>query len=461
VRYKAYPEYKESGYDSFGQVPKHWIVCKLKHIKSEAPNAFVDGPFGSNLKSEHFVDNGDVYVIESNFATTGKLDTTNLKTISNSHFNMICRSETKEGAIIIAKIGARYGMSSILPAIDKKAVVSGNSLSLQIDTLKMDLFFCHKTLIHQKVEDAMDDGVNITAQPALSLGQLNNLHFVNPPLPEQTQIAKFLDYETARIDTLIEKQQRLIELLKEKRQAVISHAVTKGLNPDAPMKDSGVEWLGEVPAHWEWCRIGNVASIKHGYAYDSSFFSTDSGPYILTTPGNFFETGGFRDRGDRTNYFVGETQAEFILKPFDLIIAMTEQAAGLLGSAAFIPDDGQLYLHNQRLGKLNTSEVKISKHYLFWAFNSPYLRRRIAETSTGIKVKHTSPKKVLSIHFAVPPLSEQTTIAIFLDNETTKFNIMIEKTELVIALLKERRTALISAAVTGKIDVRDWEASNE
>ncbi|EJU8964261.1 restriction endonuclease subunit S [Vibrio parahaemolyticus] len=217
---------KDSGVEWLEEVPEHWVVCRLKHIKGKDKGSFVDGPFGSNLKSEHFINNGDVYVIESNFATTGSLDISKLKTISTSHFETISRSETKEGAIIIAKIGARYGMSSVLPQLPKRAVVSGNSLSLKVDEEKMDVQYSHQLLSHLKQEGAMDDGVNVTAQPALSLGQLNNLPFLCPPKEEQNDIVSFIQHQNESFSALIESATKMIELSKERKTALISAAVT-------------------------------------------------------------------------------------------------------------------------------------------------------------------------------------------------------------------------------------------
>ncbi len=146
---------KDSGVEWFGQVPAHWVVCRLKHIKSSQPNAFVDGPFGSNLKSEHFIENGDAYVIESSFATTGSLDTLELKTITNEHYLTIKRSSTIGGDIIIAKIGARFGSTAILPVLDKPAVVSGNSLKLTVNANAVHVEYVNHLLQHLKLEGAL------------------------------------------------------------------------------------------------------------------------------------------------------------------------------------------------------------------------------------------------------------------------------------------------------------------
>ncbi len=217
---------RDSGVEWLGEVPEHWVTTRLKYMKSQVSNAFVDGPFGSNLKSEHFLENGDVYVIESNFATTGLLDTSKLKKISNNHYETIKRSSAKGGDIIIAKIGARYGSSSILPEVDKKAVVSGNSLKLTVNENLLNVEYANELLRVLKQNDAMDDGVNVTAQPALSLGGLNNLPFLKLPIEEQKKIVGYIKSAKNKYDELIFNADRFIDLAKERRTALISAAVT-------------------------------------------------------------------------------------------------------------------------------------------------------------------------------------------------------------------------------------------
>ena len=223
------------------------------------------------------------------------------------------------------------------------------------------------------------------------------------------------------------------------------------------MRDSGVEWLGEVPAHWEECPLGALFGLKHGYPFDSSRFD-DSGDFILMTPGNFNERGGFRDKIPEKFYRGSDFPDEFVLKTSELLVAMTEQGPGLLGSALFVPAEGT-YLHNQRLGLVQELRTeRVSARYLFHLFNSGRYRAEIGSHVTGSTVRHTSPKKIRSVKIWLPTLGEQEQIARFLDGRLVKFDALEEKAEETILLLQERRTALISAAVTGKIDVRGWKA---
>ena len=217
---------KYSGFEWIGSIPTDWQMKRLKHVKALSSNSFVDGPFGSNLKSEHFIDNGEVYVIESNFATQGQLEMADLKKISMAHFSTIVRSEAKEGDIIIAKIGAQFGKASLLPHIDRKAVVSGNSLKLTVNSTICSNQWALYMLRLSKDQGEIDLLSNGSAQPAVSLGALNNIPFVLPPMSEQGQIVSYLSAITAKIGNLIHQTCLTVCLLQERRSALISAAVT-------------------------------------------------------------------------------------------------------------------------------------------------------------------------------------------------------------------------------------------
>ncbi len=217
---------KDSGVEWIGEIPEGWEMKKIKYLKSQAQNAFVDGPFGSNLKSEHFVENGDVYVIESGTITTGKFIYKKFKTITQEHFETIRRSECRANDIIIAKIGANYGMAGELPILDKPSVVSGNSLKITLDNTKMlnSVFIYLLQLI--KHRGAYVGIVQETAQPALSLLSLNNMSLPTPPLSEQQQIASYLDSKTSKIDSSIQALELQKSQLEDYKRSLISEAVT-------------------------------------------------------------------------------------------------------------------------------------------------------------------------------------------------------------------------------------------
>ncbi len=208
------------------ELPAGWGWIRPEEIASQEPYSIGIGPFGSNLKSEHYVEDGDIYVIESSFATQGVLEISNLKTITHEHFKSIARSETKAGDIIIAKIGAQFGKCSILRMLDKPAVVSGNSLKLSVNEDVMNVELVCWQLVNLKQQGAIDLIVNLTAQPALSLGSMNELPILVPPKTEQIQIVGALALKLEQYDSLVSEARTAITLLQERRTALISAAVT-------------------------------------------------------------------------------------------------------------------------------------------------------------------------------------------------------------------------------------------
>jgi type I restriction enzyme S subunit len=459
-KYRAYSEYKDTNVFWLRCIPEHWVLSKLKFVKDIIPNAFVDGPFGSNLKSSHIVEGGDVYVIESNFATQGILDKKKLKTITLEHFETICRSEAREGDIIIAKIGAQFGKASILPSICKRAVVSGNSLKLSINEVIFSKLFAHYVLLFLKESGAFDDIVNATAQPALSLGDLNNIHFPFPLLSEQQKIANFLDYETAKIDTLIAKQQQLITLLKEKRQAVISHAVTKGLNPNAPMRDSGVEWLGEVPEHWDdVSRIKYISSLKgrQGWQGLKAEEYLDEGPYVVSSA-HFTNHQIQWDNCPRVSPERYERDSNIQLSEDDLLLMKDGAAMGKLAYVDELPDKACLNSHLLLFRPINRNDqMAYSPRFMYYFMQTEFFQAHIKIYGTGVTFLGISQQAIGNYRLVFPPLSEQQEITEFLESETEKLDELAQKQQDMMFLLLERRTALISAAVTGKIDVRNLQ----
>ncbi|EOG6954351.1 restriction endonuclease subunit S [Yersinia ruckeri] len=200
-----------------------------------------------------------------------------------------------------------------------------------------------------------------------------------------------------------------------------------------------------VPEGWLISTLDNFIDIKHGFAFKSDYFRSE-GEYVLTTPGHFFEVGGFRDQGNKTKYYVGEVPKGYLLKKGDVLLAMTEQTAGLLGSAIYVPESDR-YLHNQRLGLvLVRDHERICKEYIYLIYNSPTTRKTIAEQASGTKVKHTSPSRLLGVKVLIPPLSEQKKIAQIL----SAWDKAIAITEQLIANSQRQKKALMQQLLTGK-----------
>lgn len=284
---------------------------------------------------------------------------------------------------------------------------------------------------------------------ALRFENFSQVHLPCVPDDDQKKIAAFLDHETAKIDALIERQQRLVELLKEKRQAVISHAVTKGLNPNAPMKDSGVEWLGEVPAHWVVKKFSHCTIVKSGQVDPTrlpySGFTLIAPNHIESGTGKIIGLEIAEDQGaDSGKYLCSEGEVIYSKIRPNLAKVCLSPSNETICSADMYPISGINGLSNK---------------FLYWSLLSNWFTSFVTLESDRVAMPKINREKLAEILLPIPPENEQAEIAVWLINKTDIVDSLLEKARNGIELLQERRTALISAAVTGKIDVRDWQAA--
>ena len=422
-KYKAYSEYKESGVEWLDRVPNHWSTVALKMI--------IDVRDGTHDTPSYVEPSENSYpLVTSKDVTGGTLNLSDCKQISLEDYeSIITRSGVAKGDILMPMIGT-VGFPILLEQ-DLKIAIKNLALfrtSENNDALskKYLLYFlnCNECSVQFSLESR--GGV----QNFVSLGTLRNLGLPLVPREEQTQIANFLDHETAKIETLIDKQQQLIKLLKEKRQAVISHAVTKGLNPDAAMKDSGVEWLGEVPAHWGVVKLSYKMKLLSGDSITSNSIEPE---------GQYPVYGGNGLRGYTSQY---NCDGEYVL--------IGRQGA-LCGNI------------NLATGQFFASEHAVVV-YPYQVFDISYLSEflrfmNLGQYSVSAAQPGISVDRVNSLKIAVPPLSDQVTIGEKIKLIVRQYEELSLKASEQVKLLQERRTALISAAVTGKIDVRDWKNS--
>jgi len=288
-------------------------------------------------------------------------------------------------------------------------------------------------------------------QKNISMDDIPRLIVTRPPLREQEAIATFLNRETAKIDALIAEQQRLIELLQEKRQAVISHAVTKGLNPDAPMKDSGVEWLGEVPEHWEVgalsYALGAVGDVDH-YMPETV---QEGVPYIMT--------GDLKDQASQIDFEGCKQVADQDYKRLsrkiktamgDLIMARY----ATIGTVAYVDVDRE-FLVSYSCVTIKPDAAKADGMYLFFCLKSDSFFKGIQQRVNTNTQENIGIGDLKKVKVALPPLNEQLEIVKHLQAQVSEMDGIIKASKVTVGLLKERRSALISAAVTGQIDVRE------
>ncbi|MBX3480601.1 MAG: restriction endonuclease subunit S [Caulobacter sp.] len=289
-----------------------------------------------------------------------------------------------------------------------------------------------------------------TALPSMTQGALKGHSVCFPPLPEQSAIANFLDRETAKIDALVEEQRRLIDLLKEKRQTVISHAVTKGLDPSVPMKDSGVEWLGEVPAHWEVAPLSYRYEVQLGRMLNEARSSGDSmRPYLRVFD---VQWGAINVLDLPQMNFPSDARSTYRLEPGDLLV---NEGGSYVGRSAIWRGDleecyFQKALHRVRPRDKSADTAEFLLYVMEYATNYGVFVAGGNQTT----IDHLTAEQYRRYRFAYPPLTEQIEIATFINQETERLGELVSQAERAISLFQERRSALISAAVTGKIDVR-------
>jgi type I restriction enzyme S subunit len=344
-----------------------------------------------------------------------------------------------ESTLLMAMYGATVGKTGILKieAATNQAVCAifpRNEIAATE--------FVRYALIHQRPEIMKQRYGG--AQPNISQQIIRNLTIPVPPLPQQRKIAAVL----GQVQRAIEQQERLIALTTELKKALLHKLFTEGLRGE-PQKQTEI---GSVPESWAVSKLADLFEIKHGYAFDGAFFRPD-GQYILLTPGHFFEEGGFRDQKDKTKYYVGEVPHGYMLTKGDLLIAMTEQKAGLLGSAIIIPEN-EKYLHNQRLGLIrDLDKQRLDKLFLFYFFNTAVVRKHIFLTSSGSKVRHTSPGKIRELSIALPSLDEQMDIVQLLQAVDTKLEVNERKRQSTTDLLR----TLLHQLMTAQIRVNDFD----
>lgn len=438
TKYKAYPEYKDSGVESFGCIPKKWSVLRLKYIFEIKKR--IAGTLGFDILSvtQKGVKIKDIDSGEGQLS----MDYSKYQRVLPGEFAMN-HMDLLTGYVDISKYdGVTSPDYRVFSVRDNNDFYSRYFLYLLQDGYKQRRFF------------HLGQGSAHLGRWRLPTEAFNEIIYPLPSLEEQIKIADFLDYETAKIDNLIGKQNQLIELLKEKRQAVISHAVTKGLNPDVTMKDSGVEWLGEVPEHWEVKRIKHFGKVIGGFAFKSTDFTDEGYPVIKISNVSHLSF----DWGDSSFLppSFSFTHKEYLAPNGALVFAMTRPVISG-GIKITLLDDDSAPLVNQRVGFMMVKSKNMARYILISTQSSAFLAQFV-NNMTVTNQPNISSEGIESIYLPVPPMSEISRILLYVDRMNESYNQLIDKALLQVSLLQERRTALISAAVTGKIDVRGWVA---
>ena len=428
-KYQVYPEYKNSGAEWLEDLPSHWEVRRTKTMFSLTRQLV--GKKSTDYQLLSLTLKGVIPRDISNGAgkIPAEFDTYQVVRPKDLIFCLFDIDETPRTIGISSRGGMITGAFNVYSALEPCVPEYAYYYFLHIDSFKgLKPFY---TGLRKVVRSDV----------------FANIDMPTPKREEQEKIANFLDHETAKIDTLIEKQQQLIKLLKEKRQAVISHAVTKGLNPDAPMRDSGVEWLGEVPEHWEVQKFTHCTSIRSGQVDPTKEPYCD---FILVAP-NHIESGTGRLIAQETAAEQGAESGKYLCKEGEVIYSKIRPA---LAKVCMSPSDNTMCSADmypiQGISGLTND-------FLFWSLLSTWFTSLVILESDRVAMPKINREKLADVRLPVPPKDEQVAIGVEIANRVLIMDSLIQKVGRAIDLAKERRIALISAAVSGKIDVRNWQ----
>ena len=448
MRTTRYEQYKESQVEWLGKVPSHWRVDRLKASISTCRN----GIWGEEALDD---DNDIPCVRVADFDRRRLRVELSEPTIRNVTEKERIGRVLGKGDLLLEKSGGgeNQPVGCVVLYDDARPAVCSNFVARMVPAIGQNSSYWRYVHAAAYAIRLTVGSINQTSGiQNLDQARYFNEYAVFPPQPEQMAIAAFLDLETGKIDALVEEQRRLIELLKEKRQAVISRAVTKGLNPNVPMKKSGVQWLGKVPTHWSVSRLRYVArhgtSITYGIVQAGPHIE-DGIPYIKTSDmsGPALPLDGY----SKTTVEIDASYARSKVAAGDLVIAIRASVGKCLPVPAQL-DGANL---TQGTAKIAPGDL-VDAGFLLAYINALPVQTYLNSVSKGATFKEITLDTLRKTPVLVPPLTEQRLIASHVHDLNQQFQELIDGAEAAEALLLERRTALISAAVTGKIDVRDW-----
>lgn len=446
MSFPRYPKYKDSGVPWLGEVPAHWNVLPFKRIVAVP---ITDGPH----ETPQFMDEG-VPFVSAEAVSSGRIDFSKARACISEEDNARYSQKyaPKLHDIYMVKSGATTGVTAIVE--DRTDFNIWSPLAaIRCGPDAAPHFVLNFMRSHHFLE-AVRLSWSFGTQQNIGMGVIENLFCALPSLEEQAVIANFLKSETEKVDKLMAEQQRLIEFLKEKRQAVISSAVTRGVNPNAPMKPSGTEWVGEVPTHWE------VLPLKHSITKVEQGWS----PQCLNEPAPEGEWGVLKvgcGNGDR--FDPREQKAlpsdvapleQYEVKVGDILMSRGNTLE-LVGMATLVPEVRRLLL-SDLLYRFRALPECMDPEFLVLVLRSRGVRFQIESEATGTSssMKKIGQETVKSLRIPRPPLAEQRTIIRYIQEQTAMLDLLAGEAQRSIEILQERRTALISAAVTGQIDVR-------
>ena len=440
---KGYESYRTINIDWLDKLPSHWKTIQIKQLKDGDDTLFIDGDW---IESPVITDDGIRYLTTGNIGP-GFYKEQGAGFINDETFIKLNCTEVFPGDLLISRLNEPIGRACIIPDLGYRIITAVDNVILR-PKKPFDIRF----LMHVMNSPEYSAYTSLISRGAtmkrISRGLLGRIKIPFPSGDEQTQIAAFLDYKTGLIDATIEKKKRLIALLKEKRQAVINEAVTKGLNPNAPMKDSGIEWLGEIPEHWTCLPFRRICSLQQGLQIpiNDRFYEEIENSYEYITTKSIHNPNDFR---------------QYIFNPTTSVICNENDVLmGRTGNTGEVVTNVKGVFHNNFF-KIDFDRNKFDKDFFVNYLNFTSLQKTIllvAGTTTIPDINHGA---FLELPIPLPPINEQVAIVNFINEKTAIVDSLLIKNKDLIEKLQTYRQSLISEAVTGKIDVRDWQPTKK
>lgn len=445
---QRYEHYKDSGIEWIGEIPEHWEVRKLKFLLKPGNEGIKIGPFGSSLKSNSLTKSGfKVYgqenVINNDFER-------GYRYIDQEKFDELKVYEILPNDLLVTMMGTT-GLAKLVPHNIQKGIMDSHLIRIRpkdkeiVPEYLQTLINDSNYIFHQKrmlSKGSIMEGLNSSI--------IKSFNILLPPPIEQTAIADFLDRKTAEIDSLIEKKTQLICLYEEEKAAIINQAVTRGLDPQASLKPSGVEWLGDIPAHWEVLALKRCVETKiTDGPHETPDFVTQGVPFISVDAIqngkiNFESKRGYISKKDDERYAL-----KCKPKRGDIFIVKSGSTTGKIG---FVDTDKNFNIWSPlALVRVNS---KNNSRYLFQFLQSDFFQIQVKLSWSFGTQPNIGMNVIENLKVIVPPKEEQTAIVTHIDTECARIDAIIAKFRKQIDLFKEYRATLISEAVTGKLDVR-------
>ena len=428
MKLERYSAYRDSGVEWLGEIPEEWEITRLGTKFIERKEKVSD----KDYQPLSVTKNGIVPQLES-------------AAKSNDGDN---RKLVKKGDFVINSRSDRKGSSGISPLDGSVSLIN-----IALEPQNINPNFCNYLLKSNGfIEEYYRNGRGIVADLwTTRFWDMKSIMLGIPPKQEQQKIASFLDKKTKQLDQAIEQKEQLIELLKERRQILINDAVTKGLDRTIAMKDSGVEWIGEIPEHWEVKKLKYFVDIKGGFAFDSNAF-TDKGIQIIKIANTYMNKLSLDRQPTFAKKVYLDTHSDWVVSKGDILMSLTGTMGKKDYGFAILLEDEKKYLLNQRVAKLNAKN-DMSSNYLLNMLHSDLYLNQLYSLPSGTKQANLSNGNVVNILMPIPPIYERESIVNHIEKNNQKINKAINLQQQQIKKLKEYKTTLIDSVVTGKVKV--------